>query len=440
MNIFSRKINKLEGVCQCPGDKSISQRIVMIGSLMQSDIKVDNFLMGADPISTLQGMIDIGASIEVDANNVLINNKNKNFKSPKLSLDLGNSGTGMRLMMGLISGLNLKAQLSGDKSLSKRPMSRVSDPLSELGALVSTTNGTAPIDINGNQGIVDNWTYEMPIASAQVKSALLLAALTANKNITIAEGKYTRDHTERMINFFGGSVNSIKKESKNYITLSNKKMDKEHKHYIVAGDFSSSAFIIVAALISNQADILIKNVGINETRSGLVNVLKEMNGDIQILNKRNQCNEEVADIRVRSSKLKGIEVPSWVIPNIIDEIPILSVAASFADGKTSIKDAKELRVKESDRLQATSDGLSKIGVHHKQLEDGIEIYGDSSFFIDKENIIINSYDDHRIAMSFLVAGMKSYNGIKVKDCENIKTSFPNFIELMNNLGGNLCEI
>jgi len=440
LNIFSRKINKLEGVCQCPGDKSISQRIVMIGSLMQSDIKVDNFLMGADPISTLQGMIDIGASIEVDVNNVLISNKNKKFKSPKLSLDLGNSGTGMRLMMGLISGLNLKAQLSGDESLSKRPMSRVSDPLSELGALVSTTNGTAPININGNEGIVDNWTYEMPIASAQVKSALLLAALTANKNITIAEGKYTRDHTERMINYFGGKVNSIKKEAKNYITLSNKKMDKEHKHYIVAGDFSSSAFIIVAALISNQADILIKNVGINETRSGLVNVLKEMNGDIQILNKRNQCNEEVADIRVRSSKLQGIEVPTKVIPNIIDEIPILSVAASFADGKTSIKDAKELRVKESDRLQATSDGLSKIGVHHKQLEDGIEIYGDSNFFIDKENIIINSYDDHRIAMSFLVAGMKSHKGIKVKDCENIKTSFPNFIELMNNLGGNLCEI
>ena len=440
MNIFSRKINKLEGVCQCPGDKSISQRIVMIGSLMQSDIKVDNFLMGADPISTLQGMIDIGASIEVDANNVLINNKNKNFKSPKSPLDLGNSGTGMRLMMGLISGLNLKAQLSGDESLSKRPMSRVSDPLFELGALVSTTNGTAPIDINGNKGLVDNWTYEMPIASAQVKSALLLAALTANKNITIVEGKYTRDHTERMINFFGGSVNSIKKETKNYITLSNKKLDKEHTHYIVAGDFSSSAFIIVAALISKQADILIKNVGINKTRSGLVNVLKEMNGDIKILNKRIQCNEEVADIRVRSSKLKGIEVPTRVIPNIIDEIPILSLAASFADGKTSIKDAKELRVKESDRLQATSDGLTKIGVQHKQLEDGIEIYGDSSFFIDKENIIINSYDDHRIAMSFLVAGMKSHNGIKVKNCENIKTSFPNFIKLMNSLGGNFYEI
>ena len=440
MNIFSRKINKLEGVCQCPGDKSISQRIVMIGSLMQSDIKVDNFLMGADPISTLQGMIDIGASIEVDGNNVLINNKNKNFKDSQSILDLGNSGTGMRLMMGLISGLNLKAQLSGDESLSKRPMLRVSDPLSKLGALVSTTNGTAPIYINGNEGIVDDWTYEMPIASAQVKSALLLAALTANKNITIVEGKYTRDHTERMINYFGGKVNSIKKEVKNYITLSNKKMDKEHTHYEVAGDFSSSAFIIVAALISNQADILIKNVGINETRSGLVNILKEMNGDIQVLNKRNQCNEEVADIRVRSSKLKGIEVPTKVIPNIIDEIPILSVAASFADGKTSIKDAKELRVKESDRLQATSDGLSKIGVHHKQVEDGIEIYGDSSFFIDKENITINSHDDHRIAMSFLVAGMKSYNGITVKDCENIQTSFPNFIELMNNLGGNFCEI
>ena len=312
--------------------------------------------------------------------------------------------------MGLISGLNLKAQLNGDESLSKRPMLRVSDPLSELGALVLTTNGTAPIRINGNQGIIDNWTYEMPIASAQVKSALLLTALTAKKNITIVEGKYTRDHTERMINYFGGRVNSINRESKNYITLSNKSMDKEHSDYIVAGDFSSSAFIIVAALISDQADILIKNVGINETRSGLVNVLKEMNGDIQILNKRNQCNEEVADIRVRSSKLKGIEVPSRVIPNIIDEIPILSIAASFADGKTSIKDAKELRVKESDRLQATSDGLSKIGVQHKQLDDGIEIYGNSEFFIDKENIIINSYDDHRIAMSFLIAGMKSYNG------------------------------
>ena len=342
--------------------------------------------------------------------------------------------------MGLISGLNLKAQLNGDESLSKRPMLRVSDPLSELGALVSTTNGTAPILINGNQGIIDNWTYEMSIASAQVKSALLLTALTAKKNITIVEGKYTRDHTERMINYFGGRVNSINRESKNYITLSNKSMNKEHSDYIVAGDFSSSAFIIVAALISDQADILIKNVGINETRSGLVNVLKEMNGDIQVLNKRNQCNEEVADIRVRSSKLKGIEVPSWVIPNIIDEVPILSIAASFADGKTTIKDAKELRVKESDRLQATSDGLSKIGVQHKQFDDGIEIYGDPEFFIDKENIIINSYDDHRIAMSFLVAGMKSYNGITVKDCENIKTSFPNFIELMNNLGGDLYEV
>ena len=384
-------------------------------------------------------MIDIGASIEVDGNNVLINNKNKNFKDPQSILYLGNSGTGMRLMMGLISGLNLKAQLNGDESLSKRPMLRVSDPLSELGALVSTTNGTAPICINGNQGIIDNWTYEMPISSAQVKSALLLTALTAKKNITIVEGKYTRDHTERMINYFGGRVNSINRESKNYITLSNKSMDKEYSDYTVAGDFSSSAFII-AALISDQADVLIKNVGINETRSGLVNVLKEMNGDIQVLNKRNQCNEEVADIRVRSSKLKGIEVPSWVIPNIIDEIPILSIAASFADGKTSIKDAKELRVKESDRLQATSDGLSKIGVQHKQLDDGIEIYGNSEFFIDKENIIINSYDDHRIAMSFLIAGIKSSHGIRVNSCDNIKTSFPNFIEFMNDLGGDLYEI
>ena len=214
MNIFSNKINKLEGSCQCPGDKSISQRIVMIGSLMQSDIKVNNFLMGADPISTLRGMIDIGASIEVEGNNVFIKNKNKNFKDPLLNIDLGNSGTGMRLMMGLISGLNLKAQLNGDESLSKRPMLRVSDPLSELGALVSTTNGTAPIYINGNQGIIDNWTYEMPIASAQVKSALLLTALTAKKNITIVESKYTRDHTERMINYFGGRVNSTNRESK----------------------------------------------------------------------------------------------------------------------------------------------------------------------------------------------------------------------------------
>lgn len=440
MNIFSKKITKLEGSCQCPGDKSISQRIVMIGSLMRSDIKVENFLMGADPISTLQAMIDIGASIAVEGNNVFIKNKNKNFKDPLSNIDLGNSGTGMRLMMGLISGLNLTAKLNGDESLSKRPMLRVSDPLSELGALILTTDGTAPIHIDGNQGIIDDWIYEMPIASAQVKSALFLTALTAKKNITVVEGKYTRDHTERMINYFGGRVKSINKESKNYITLSNKSMDKEHSSYIVAGDFSSSAFIIVAALISNQADVLIKNVGINETRSGLIDVLIEMNGNIQILNKRNQCNEEVADIIVKSSKLKGIEVPSSVIPNIIDEIPILSIAASFADGRTSIKDAKELRVKESDRLQATSDGLSKIGVQHKQSDDGIEIYGNSEFFIDKENITINSYDDHRIAMSFLIAGMKSNNGIKVNDCENIKTSFPNFIELMNSLGGSFYEV
>ena len=412
----------------------------MIGSLMRTNIEIDNFLMGADPISTMHSMNALGACIQLDRNSIYINNKKKNFEDPKLFLDLGNSGTGIRLMMGLISGLNLKAKLKGDESLSKRPMTRISDPLLELGASIKTTNGTAPIRIDGNKGIIDNWTYEMPIASAQVKSSLLLTALTANKNITIVETKYTRDHTERMINYFGGKVISTKQGHKNHISLSNKSMNKERSSYVVAGDFSSAAFIIVAALINEQADILIKNVGINKTRSGLLNVLIEMNADIQVLNKRDQCNEEVADLRVKSSKLKGIKVSREIIPNIIDEIPILSIAASFADGITLIKDAKELRVKESDRLQATSDGLDKIGIKHKQFDDGIEIYGNSNFIINKENIEINSHDDHRIAMSFLIAGMRSQNGIKVINCKNIETSFPNFIELMNALGGNICEV
>jgi len=276
----------------------------------------------------------------------------------------------------------------------------------------------------------------MPIASAQVKSCLLLAALASKNNITIFEPKITRDHTERMIDYFGGDINFGQKENIGKVEFKSNNLYSK-SYYSVPGDFSSAAFIIVAALISQQSEVLIKNVGLNKTRSGLLEILKLMGADIEIHNQQTKFNEEVGDIIVKSSNLVGIEVPENIIPNIIDEIPILSIAAAFADGTTKITNASELRVKESDRLNAISEGLSKLNIVHEIFDDGIEITG------TKEKIdsvdMINSFDDHRIAMSFLISGIRSKKGISVKNCKNIETSFPNFMNIMNSLGMKINE-
>ena len=434
MNLTSQEIQSMSGEVLCPGDKSISQRILIIGSFLNSDMEIDGFLDADDPNSTLSALNQIGASIRKDHNKVFLTKRNIPFQEPSKDLDLGNSGTGARLILGLISGLGLKSTLVGDSSLSNRPMSRVINPLKEMGANIES-KGTLPIYTFSSK-ILNDYKYDMPIASAQVKSCLLLAALASKNNISITEPKITRDHTERMIDYFGGDISFGKKENAGEVELNfNKLLPKSS--YTVPGDFSSAAFIIVAALISQRSQVLIKNVGLNKTRCGLIEILKLMGANIDIQNQKTASNELVGDVIVKSSNLVGINVPENIIPNIIDEIPILSIAAAFADGTTKISNAAELRVKESDRLNAISEGLSKLNISHKIFDDGIEIIG------TKENIdckdMINSFDDHRIAMSFLIAGIRSKNGIAVMNCKNIETSFPNFRNIMNSLGMKIDE-
>jgi len=435
LNLESHPTNRLSGEVTCPGDKSISQRILIIGSLLNCNITISGFLDAEDPNSTMIALNNLGSSIKKDNDIVSISHRSKPFSNPSSCLDLGNSGTGMRLLTGFISGLNLKATLIGDDSLSKRPMSRIVDPLILMGKEISTNNGKAPIQIiRGN--IKDNFEYFMPVASAQVKSSLMLAALSSGNSIKITEPKVTRDHTERMIQYLDGSIEILESSQDKTIFLKSSKLSKISS-YEVVGDFSSAAFIIVAVLISKNSEVLIKNVGLNKTRSGLLEILLKMKANIEIVNKRQTCNEECGDIIIRSSELEGINVPHSIIPNIIDEIPILSVAASFADGQTAIKNASELKVKESDRLHATSLGLKAMNIRHDLLEDGLIINGtQDDVEIQKE---IESFGDHRIAMSFLVAGLRSKNGIKVKDCSNIQTSFPNFSKIMNSLGMKINE-
>ncbi len=434
MNLISHQTKFLNGEVICPGDKSISQRIVILGSLLNCDMKVRGFLNADDPNSTLNALNKIGAGIEKQDDKVFLHNRKNSFRSSLDDLDLGNSGTGMRLMMGLISGLQIKAKLIGDSSLSNRPMQRVIKPLKEMGALIKSNKGKAPIEIQ-KSSLSDNFIYEMPIASAQVKSCLILASLASNNSITIYEPNITRNHTERMIEYFGGKLEYYKNK-KGFIKLSKSNLEPK-KIYDVVGDFSSASFIIVATLIAKKSEVLIKNVGLNPTRNGLITVLSMMNANIEIKNQKLICNEESGDILVKSSNLKGIEVPEEIIPNIIDEIPILSIAAAFAEGLTSIKNASELRVKESDRLNAISEGLDKLKIKHDLYEDGILIEGKNDY-VDYPGYI-DSFDDHRIAMSFLIAGIRSKNGIGVKNCQNIETSFPGFKATMTKLGMKINE-
>ena len=435
MKLIAQNTPTLNGAVRCPGDKSISQRALIIGSLCNKDISISGFLNGEDPLSTLNALNQIGSDISVIHDSVKISARDSAFVNPESSVDLGNSGTGMRLMMGLISGLGLKASLIGDESLMKRPMERVAIPLNQMGANVVTSNGVPPVLIEKNN-IIENSSYQMPVASAQVKSAILLAGVAANKKVTVIEPSITRDHTELMLRYFGLNVVSKINEDKKAISfIPGNKL--EAKNYEVVGDFSSASFLIVAALIAKDSEVCIKNVGLNPTRCGLLDVLVNMGANIKIQNKQIICQEIVGDIVVKSSKLRGINIDGKIIPNIIDEIPILSIAAAAADGETNICDAMELRVKESDRLEAISSGLSVIGVEHKLFEDGIRIKG--GIPVTQKLIEIDSFGDHRIAMSFLISSLCTQAEVSVKDCKNIYTSYPNFTETMNALGMHIYE-
>lgn len=434
MKASSKRSNNLQGIVTCPGDKSISQRSVIIGSLLDEDIQISGFLFAEDPLSTIGALRNLGHEIEIDDDTVLIKNSIKHISDKKVFCDLGNSGTGFRLISGLIVSQGINAELTGDDSLCKRPMSRIINPLNEMGAKIESNKGCAPLIFTKAQ-LVKEFLYEMPIASAQLKSCLLLAAISSNMKLTVRENKVSRDHTERMLEYFGANITTKKLEVGQEIILhTNNKL--KAKDYSVVGDFSSASFLIVAALITKDSSITIKNVGINETRFTLIEILKKMGADINIKNHLICCGEEVADIEVSSSALNGISIEEECIPKIIDEIPILSIAASFAEGQTSITGAGELRFKESDRLMAIEEGLKKIGVSYESSDDSIVIMGNRNLNISKE-VNIDSFDDHRIAMSFLIAGLRFDSEVHVNDCKNIDTSFPSFFRTFSFLGAKI---
>ena len=455
MNLISLKSDLIEGNVVCPGDKSISQRILILGWLLNKNVTISGFLNAEDPLSTANALNQISDSIQINGNEVIIKERIIEPKNPDNPIDLGNSGTGMRLMFGLISGLGIEATLIGDDSLSKRPMRRVANPLKEMGASNKLNiGGTPPIEISKGK-IIDDFVYEMPVASAQVKSSIILAAIAAKKGVTVIEENPTRNHTERMIEYFKGNIEISPiwwDESKSLNSFMGNKITYKHKelicpdHYDVVGDFSSASFLIVAGLISKSGKLIIENVGLNPSRSLLIKILKSMGGNISISNERMVSNEEVADITISPSKLKGFNISYLagevrtedVIPNIIDEIPILCIAAAFAEGSTMLGYLEELTVKESNRLAAICDGFDAIGIKYfSDRKSQIKLYGNYNEDIDGAEV--DSHGDHRIAMSFLVAGMRSKNGIKVRDCKNIETSFPNFTHIMNSIGMKINE-
>ena len=429
MNLTTSTNRQVHGAVKCPGDKSISQRILMIGALMNQEMTVDGFLHAEDPLSTMSALNQIGAGISVDKNGLVhLSKRQEIFQNAEEALNLGNSGTGLRLMMGLTSGMGLNLSFCGDESLSSRPMSRVIKPLTEMGANIEASNGMLPISLSP-ASFQKQYTYELPVASAQVKSCIMLAGLYAQTETTIIENHQTRNHTEKMFEKFGIEIKEKYENEQKIIKVSPpKKLNPTNID--IPGDFSSASFLIVAGLIIPNSEITIKNVGINSSRTALLKVLSEMGADIQINNVKDDF-EKTADILVRTSELKALVLDDDLVPNLIDELPILFIAASFANGKTIIRGAEELRAKESDRLEAMSDSLGNLGVEFKNYRDGIDIFGKGNF---KSSVTIDSFGDHRIAMASSIACCMLDGANTIKNVENIQTSFPGFIETCNSLG------
>jgi len=419
----------LSGKFRVPGDKSISHRSVMLGSLAEGVTEVSGFLEAEDALATLKTFQSMGVNIErLGEGKLRVHGVGLyGLKKPQDDLYVGNSGTSMRLLSGILAGQDFDSVLTGDSSLTKRPMRRVLDPLALMGASVeSTEKGTSPLNIHGNEKL-SGISYEMPMGSAQVKSCLLLAGLYAEGITTVVEPAVTRDHTERMLRGFGYDVKTEGNRAslKGGGTLKAMSID-------VPADISSAAFFLVAASITPNSDITLEHVGINPTRTGVIDILLAMGADIQLLNERVVGGEKVADLRVKSSKLQGINVPENLVALAIDEFPVLFVAAAYANGKTVVTGAEELRVKESDRIQTMADGLQALGVNAQATPDGMVIEGGIV-----EGGEIESFDDHRIAMAFAVAGLQSEAAIKINNCENVSTSFPSFVQLAASCGFNV---
>lgn len=422
----------LTGAIRVPGDKSISHRSIMLGSLAEGTTRVKGFLQGEDNLATLNAFRTLGVNIQGPENGqVVIEGVGMHgLKPPEGEIYLGNSGTSMRLLTGLFSAQGFDSVLTGDKSLSSRPMRRVTDPLAEMGAVIETTeNGTPPVQIKGGHKLrgID---YVMPVASAQVKSSLLLAGMYANGQTCVTEPAPTRDHTERMLRGFGYPVQT---QGNRICLLGGGKLTATNID--VPADISSAAFFMVGATIAQGSDLILQHVGMNPTRIGVINILRLMGADISLSNECEVGGEPVADVRIRSARLKGIQIPEDQVPLAIDEFPAIFIAAACAHGQTVLTGAHELRVKESDRIAVMADGLRVLGIDAKPTQDGIIIQGGKM-----DGGEIDSHGDHRIAMSFAMAALRAQDDIRIKDCANVNTSFPGFVTLAQQVGLSIAQI
>jgi len=431
----------LTGRIRVPGDKSISHRSLMFSGLAVGESRITGLLEGEDVLATAAAMRQLGADIERETDGTWVVNGVGvgSLVEPAQALDMGNSGTSTRLMMGLLASHNLRATFVGDASLSGRPMNRVINPLSQMGAsFEASASGTLPLMLHGAFPAVPI-TYRLPVASAQVKSAVLLAGLNTPGITRVIEPIATRDHTERMLNGFGaklelGMENGVNGPER-IITIHGE-ADLQPMDVAVPGDPSSAAFFLVAASILPGSDLVIENVGLNPTRAGIVTVLKQMGADIEELDPREVGGEPVADLSVRHAPLNGIDVDPAMVPSMVDEFPVLFVAAAFAQGITRCTGLEELRVKESDRISVMAAALIAAGARVEEEEDGLTIHGSGGEPLrGTSNTLVKTHLDHRIAMSMAVAGLASSEGVEVDDTGPIATSFPTFMELLSGAAG-----
>lgn len=417
------KVNKpLKGELTIPGDKSISHRSIMFGSISKGETRIKGFLKAADCLSTMSCFKKLGVNFDETDDEIIVHGMGlHSLKAPSEMLYTGNSGTTTRLISGILSGQPFTTKLTGDASIEKRPMKRIIDPLTMMGADIKSVNNNncAPLLINPSS--LHGIAYNSPVASAQVKSSILLAGLYADGITSVTEPALSRNHTELMLGAFGAKITS------EGLTASIEPADELYGMDItVPGDISSAAYFMVAGLITKGSEILIKNVGINPTRDGIIKVIKAMNGNIELLNKRNVAGEDIADVLVRYSDLKATTIEGDIIPTLIDEIPVICMLAAVADGTTIIKDAAELHVKESDRIAVMEENLNAIGVNATGTDDGLIIEGNADIVGGN----IKSYDDHRIAMSFAIAGLVSNEPVIIDNEKCVDISYPAFF---NNL-------
>lgn len=416
----------VNGEARVPGDKSMTHRSVMLGALAEGVTEVSGFLQGEDALATVAAFREMGVNFDgPEDGRLTIQGVGLNgLQAPTRPLDMGNAGTGMRLLAGILAGQQFSSEMIGDASLMKRPMQRVITPLSRMGAQIeSGEGGRPPLQIAASSGL-RGIHYDLPMASAQVKSCVLLAGLYAGGQTSIIEPAPTRDHTERMLRGFGYRV-----DDDNGVVSLRGGGSLEATSIDVPADISSAAFFLVAASIAEDADLLLTHVGVNPTRTGVIDILNLMGANIELLNQREVGGEPVADLQVRSAKLKGIDIPRELVPLAIDEFPALFIAAACAEGQTVLRGAEELRVKESDRITAMAEGLTTLGIKNDILVDGLIIDGGSI-----GGGVVETFHDHRIAMAFAIAGLRAQGEIRVLACDHVATSFPGFDALGCELG------